>query len=56
VDCRAAASNRFHARTRFWLRFWLIVGAPLGLLATVVETIARSGATVHLVARKRSGD
>jgi len=43
----------FDARTRFWLRFWLILGAPLGLLATVVETIARSGATVHLVARKR---
>jgi 2-polyprenyl-3-methyl-5-hydroxy-6-metoxy-1,4-benzoquinol methylase len=46
----------FDVRTRFWLRFWLIVGAPLGLLATVVETIARSGATVHLVARKRSGE
>jgi hypothetical protein len=43
----------FDSRTRFWLRFWLIVGAPLGLLATAVETIARSGATVHLVARKR---
>jgi len=46
----------FDARTRFWLRFWLIVGAPLGLLATAVETIARSGATVHLVARSRRGD
>jgi SAM-dependent methyltransferase len=44
----------FDARTRFWLRFWLVVGAPLGLLATVIETIARSGATVHLVARKRA--
>jgi SAM-dependent methyltransferase len=44
----------FDARTRFWLRFWLIVGAPLGLLATLVETLARSGATVHLVARKRT--
>jgi SAM-dependent methyltransferase len=43
----------FDARTRFWLRFWLVVSAPLGLLATVIETIARSGATVHLVARKR---
>jgi len=43
----------FDARTRFWLRFWLVVGAPLGLLATVIETIARSGATVHIVARKR---
>jgi len=45
----------FDARTRFWLRFWLVVGAPFGLLATVIETIARSGATVHMVARKRTG-
>jgi 2-polyprenyl-3-methyl-5-hydroxy-6-metoxy-1,4-benzoquinol methylase len=46
----------FDAPTRFWLRFWLLVGAPLGLLATIVETIARSGATVHVVARKRTGE
>jgi SAM-dependent methyltransferase len=45
----------FDARTRFWLRFWLVVGAPFGLLATVIETFARSGATVHVVARKRAG-
>jgi SAM-dependent methyltransferase len=44
----------FDSRIRFWLWFWLIVGAPLGLLATFVETVARSGATVHLVARKRA--
>jgi 2-polyprenyl-3-methyl-5-hydroxy-6-metoxy-1,4-benzoquinol methylase len=49
----AGASLPFAARTRFWLRFWLVAGAPLGLLATVIETIARSGATVHMVARKR---
>jgi 2-polyprenyl-3-methyl-5-hydroxy-6-metoxy-1,4-benzoquinol methylase len=43
----------FDAGTRFWLRFWLFVGTPLGLLAAILETIARSGATVHVVARKR---
>jgi SAM-dependent methyltransferase len=46
----------FDVRTRFWLWFWLIVGAPLGLLATLIETLGRSGATVHLVARKRADD
>jgi hypothetical protein len=46
----------FDAPTRFWLRLWLFVGAPLGLLATIAETIARSGATVHVVARKRTGE
>jgi 2-polyprenyl-3-methyl-5-hydroxy-6-metoxy-1,4-benzoquinol methylase len=44
----------FDARTRFWLRFWLVVLAPLSLFAMVLETVARSGATIHLVARKRS--
>jgi 2-polyprenyl-3-methyl-5-hydroxy-6-metoxy-1,4-benzoquinol methylase len=52
----ASESLPFDARTRFWLRFWLIVGAPIGLLLTVAETIARSGATVHVVARQRPGD
>jgi 2-polyprenyl-3-methyl-5-hydroxy-6-metoxy-1,4-benzoquinol methylase len=46
----------FDAGTRFWLRFWLVVGAPFGLFASVVETFARSGATVHFVARKSSTD
>ncbi len=50
----ARGSLPFDARTRFWLRFWMIVGAPFGLLATGIETIARSGATVHMVARKRA--
>jgi SAM-dependent methyltransferase len=49
----AGGAPPFDARTRFWLRFWLIVGAPFGMLATVIETIGRSGATVHVVARKR---
>ena len=42
----------FDRATRFWLRFWLVVGAPLGLLAAFLETLARSGGTVHFVARK----
>ena len=45
----------YDARTRFWLWFWLVVGSPLGLVATVLETAFRSGATVHVVARKPDG-
>jgi SAM-dependent methyltransferase len=44
----------YDTRTRFWLWLLLLVGTPLGLLATIAETIARSGATVHVVARKRT--
>jgi 2-polyprenyl-3-methyl-5-hydroxy-6-metoxy-1,4-benzoquinol methylase len=51
---RRAAGNSlpFDPRTRFWLRFWLVLGTPFGLLAALVETITRSGGTVHFVARK----
>jgi len=48
----AGAPAPFDTRIRFWLWLWFLVGAPLGLLATVVETVFRSGATVHVVARK----
>jgi 2-polyprenyl-3-methyl-5-hydroxy-6-metoxy-1,4-benzoquinol methylase len=47
------ATPPFDARTRFWLRLWLVLGTPPALLATLLETWFRSGATVHLVARKR---
>jgi len=50
------AVEPFDARTRSWLLFWLVVGAPLGLLATLIETACRSGATVHVVASKAEGD
>ena len=40
--------------TRAWLWLSFLVGAPLGLAATVFETLARSGATVHLVAVRHS--
>lgn len=43
----------YDARTRFWLRFYYVTGAPFGMLATAVDTILRSGATVHVVARAR---
>ena len=49
----AGATPPFDARTRFWLRLWLALGTPLALLATLLETLFRSGATVHLVARRR---
>ena len=48
----AGAAPPFDARARFWLWFWLVLGTPLALLATLLETLFRSGATVHLVARK----
>ena len=44
----------YDAATRAWLWLSFLVGAPLGLLATLVETVLRSGATVHLVAVRHS--
>jgi 2-polyprenyl-3-methyl-5-hydroxy-6-metoxy-1,4-benzoquinol methylase len=49
----AGAAPPFDVRTRFRLWLWLVLGTPLALLATLFETLFRSGATVHLVARKR---
>ena len=40
----------YDPRTRRWLRFWLIVGAPFALGAAFMATALRSGATVHVVA------
>ena len=44
----------FDAATRAWLWLSFGVGIPLGLIATLVETGLRSGATVHLVAVRHS--
>jgi SAM-dependent methyltransferase len=44
----------FGAATRAWLWLSFLVGIPLGLVATLVETVLRSGATVHLVAIRHS--
>lgn len=54
LHSRAAAGPAPFAR-RVRLRLWLglLLGAPLALVATLVETALRSGATVHVVARKR---
>jgi 2-polyprenyl-3-methyl-5-hydroxy-6-metoxy-1,4-benzoquinol methylase len=41
----------FDARTRATLLLCFALGAPLGLALTGLETLLRSGATVHLVAR-----
>ena len=42
----------FDARTRFWLRFWFVLGAPLAVAASVLEALLRSGGTVHVQASK----
>jgi 2-polyprenyl-3-methyl-5-hydroxy-6-metoxy-1,4-benzoquinol methylase len=44
----------FSPAIRAWLWLSFLVGTPLGLLATLGETVARSGATVHLVAVRHS--
>jgi len=40
--------------TRIWLWLGLLLGAPAALAALLLETVFRSGATVHVVARRRS--
>jgi 2-polyprenyl-3-methyl-5-hydroxy-6-metoxy-1,4-benzoquinol methylase len=42
----------FDAWTRARLWFWLVALTPLGLVATLLETLLRCGATVHVVARR----
>ena len=44
----------FSAAIRAWLWLSFLVGTPLGLLATLAETVLRSGGTVHLVAVRHS--
>jgi 2-polyprenyl-3-methyl-5-hydroxy-6-metoxy-1,4-benzoquinol methylase len=48
----ADAPPPFGAATRFWLRAALMALTPPALAATVLETVLRSGATVHVVARR----
>jgi 2-polyprenyl-3-methyl-5-hydroxy-6-metoxy-1,4-benzoquinol methylase len=40
----------YDRRTRGWLWFWLFAAAPFALAATLIGTVLRSGATVHVVA------
>jgi SAM-dependent methyltransferase len=42
----------FDAPTRFRLRLAMLVGTPLALAASVLEAAFRTGATVHVVARR----
>lgn len=49
----AGVRPAFDARTRLSLWASFVVLAPLSLLALLVETLARSGATVHVVALRR---
>ncbi len=49
-----AESPPFGPGVRRWLWFLLLLGAPISLALTFFETAVRSGATVHLVARKRN--
>jgi SAM-dependent methyltransferase len=48
------AAPPFSRGLRAWLWLSFLVGTPLGLLATFVETVLRNGATVHLVAVRHS--
>lgn len=48
------AQPPYEAATRRWLWFWLVVGTPIGLGLTLLETAFRNGATVHVVARRSS--
>ena len=43
----------FDARTRFWLRLGLVIGAPFAVGASVLEAALRSGATVHVLATRQ---
>jgi 2-polyprenyl-3-methyl-5-hydroxy-6-metoxy-1,4-benzoquinol methylase len=42
----------FDLRTRFWLRLAMVVGTPFALGASALEGALRTGATVHVVARR----
>lgn len=46
------AKALYDARVRFWLWLSLVVGSPFGLLLTLISTVLRSGATVHVVAKR----
>lgn len=47
-------SPPYDARTRALLWLGLLVAAPFALAATVLETLARTGATVHVVGVRRA--
>ena len=48
----AAEPVPFDARTRFWLRLAWFSSSPFALVASIIEAACRTGATVHVVARR----
>jgi len=49
---RPGAKAPYDARVRIWLWLSLVLGSPFGLLLTLLCTALRSGATVHVVAKR----
>ena len=54
-DRSPGAPAPFDVGTRFQLRAWLALGLVPALLATLVETTLRNGATVHVSAHRTEG-
>lgn len=52
----AGALPPFDAWTRIRLWFWLIVLAPVGITLCILAAVFRTGATVHVSARRRPAD
>jgi 2-polyprenyl-3-methyl-5-hydroxy-6-metoxy-1,4-benzoquinol methylase len=48
----ADAPSPYDLRTRGWLLFWLFAAGPFALAATLVSAALRSGATVHVIAKR----
>lgn len=55
LHCRERAElPPFDRATRAWLWIGLVLATPPALLATLLETALRTGATVHVVGRRRT--
>lgn len=50
---RMASAAEFNGLDRCRLRCWYWLGMPVGLALSVMATVIRSGATIHVVARRR---
>ena len=49
---RPGAKAPYDTRVRIWLWLSLFIGSPFGVLLTLICAALRSGATVHVVARR----
>ena len=54
LQSRRSQEPPFGAGMRWLLRLLFAVGAPLALALSLLETLGRSGATVHVVATRRA--